>query len=601
MQQKTLPSLLQERLQQALRALGYDEALASITPTADARFGDYQTNAAMVIAKQERKNPREVAQQLIGKLNLEGISSAPEVAGAGFINFRLTTSFLEERVTSLLKDPRCGVPLVEKSQTIVIDFSSPNVAKPMHVGHIKSTVLGDSLARTARFVGHHVITDNHLGDWGTQFGKVIYGWKNLCPCSAEAAPLSTSCTLSCSAPSILGPSSASANLNTGFKISNNITVHELVQLYREVNALEETDPAIKASVREELVKLQQGDPENVAIWKNVVAISWREFKKIYTLLNISFDECLGESSYNEALQPLVDRLSKQGIAEVSQGALVVFFKDHPTLAEKPFLIRKADGGFLYSTTDIATLEYPDAVWYVCGVPQQLHFEQLFAVAKKIGITSDLRHIAFGSILGEDRKMMKTRSGDNVELASLLEEAVERAFKLVSEKHASFSEDEKKKIAAIVGLGALKYADLMQHRMSDSIFSWDKMLSFQGNTAPYLQNAYVRIQSIVRKEKETGAALTLGPIVIKEDVERALTLQLLQFADTVAVVLIDGRPNILCLALFELANSFHRFYEQCPILKAEECIKKSRLALAELTARILKQGLYLLGIEVPERM
>ena len=572
--QETVQSLLQQRLEEALCRLQFDRSLATLTPVADLRFGDYQTNAAMVIAKQEKKNPREVAQQLVNKLEVEDLASTPEIAGPGFINFRLKNSFLEQRVTALLEDRRSGVPLATRAQTIVIDFSSPNVAKPMHVGHIRSTVLGDALARIARFLGHRVITDNHLGDWGTQFGKVIYGWKNL----RDAAP------------------------------KESATVQELVELYRQVHELEQHDPVVKRAVRDELVKLQQGDHENVAIWKEVVAISWREFEKIYQLLDISFDECLGESCYNEALEPLVERLQQQGIAEESQGAIAIFFRDHPSLADKPLLIRKADGGFLYATTDIATLEYreqrwhPDAIWYVCGLPQQLHFEQLFEAAKKIGITTELSHVAFGSILGEDRKMMKTRSGENVALIDLLEEAVERAFQLVSEKNPSFSEEEKREIAHRVGLGALKYADLMQHRRSDTLFSWEKMLSFQGETAPYLQNAYVRIQSILRKEQERSSSMPqLGPIKLEEERERALAIQLLQFAEVVPKVLLDARPNILCLALFELANSFHRFYERCPILKAEITTKQSRLALAELTGRVLKLGLELLGISVPERM
>lgn len=570
--QETLQCLIQERLSDALSNLGYDRVLAVVSPATDSHFGDYQANVAMVIAKQERKNPREVAKQLIEQLRVDDVFSKVEIAGPGFINFQVATSFLEKRLAMLFQDPRCGVLNVEKPQTIIIDFSSPNVAKPMHVGHIKSTVLGDALARIARFLGHHVVTDNHLGDWGTQFGKVIYGYKNLKKDSEKE-----------------------------------MTVHDLVELYREVNEREQHDSVLKAAVREELVKLQQGDAENVKIWKKVVAISWREFENIYQQLNVSFDECLGESFYNEALEPLVKRLQESGVAEESQGAIVVFFKDHPTLAEKPFLIRKADGGFLYATTDIATLEYreqrwhPDAIWYVCGMPQQLHFEQLFATAKKIGIESELRHIGFGSILGQDRKMMKTRSGENVELSALLDEAVERAFQLVAEKNPDFSDEEKKEIAQIVGLGALKYADLMQHRMSDTIFSWEKMLSFQGNTAPYLQNAYVRIQSILRKQKEEERGCELGFIKIQEDAERTLALQLLQFSEIVPAVLVDARPNILCLALYELANSFHRFYEQCPILKAEESIKQSRLALAQLTARILRCGLDLLGIKVPERM
>lgn len=572
--QKNLHELLTERLREAVQTLGLNSDVAIITAAADARFGDYQTNAAMVAAKQLRKNPRELAAQIIEQLKLEDCCELPEIAGAGFINFRLKDAFLATQAATLLHDPRLGIPKTTNPQTIIVDFSSPNIAKPMHVGHIRSTILGESLTRIARFLGHRVITDNHLGDWGTQFGKVIYGWKHLRDDAALASE----------------------------------PVKELVRLYREVTALEEHDPLLKATVREELVKLQQGDTENLATWKKVVELSWQEFEKHYQLLDISFDERLGESFYNEALDPLVKRLLAEGIAAKSQGAVVVFFPDHPTLADKPFLIQKADGGFLYGTTDVATLEYrekqwhPDAVWYVCGAPQQLHFEQLIAVARRLGLTSDFRHIAFGSILGEDRKMMKTRSGDNIELGSLLQEAIDRAFKIVAEKNPLFSLEEQKKVASIIGLGALKYADLMQHRMTDYVFSWDKMLSFQGNTAPYLQNAYVRIQSIFRKEKEQGGGIDFsGPILLEEEAERRLALQLLQFGEIIPTVLSDARPNILCLALYELANKFHYFYEHCPILKAEGAVKQSRLALAALTARMLQQGLELLGIQVPEKM
>jgi len=566
--------LLTECLAKALHKIGLNPDSGVVTATADPRFGDYQTNAAMVGAKQLRQNPRELAERIIAELQVEDYCYPPELAGAGFINFRFKEEFLAKQVTVLLEDPFLGVSKTTKPQTVIIDFSSPNVAKPMHVGHIRSTILGESLARIARFLGHQVITDNHIGDWGTQFGKVIYGWKHLRHDEALAeAP-----------------------------------VKELVRLYREVNALEEKDAAIKATVREELVKLQQGDEENRAIWKNVVELSWKEFEKLYHLLGVSFDERLGESFYNEELAPLVNRLLAEGIAKQSEGAVVIFFPEHATLADNPFLIRKADGGYLYSTTDIATLEYteqrchPDAVWYVCGAPQQVHFEQVFAVAQCLGLTSDFRHVAFGSILGEDRKMMKTRSGDNIELGSLLSEAIERALHVVSAKNPDFSEEEKKEVASIVGLGALKYADLMQHRMTDYVFSWDKMLSFQGNTAPYLQNAYVRIRSIFRKAKETQENMDFsGPILPGVDAERRLVLQLLQFGEIIPTILIDARPNILCLFLYELANSFHRFYEQCPILKAEGAVKNSRLALAELTARVLQQGLGLLGIQVPEKM
>lgn len=569
----SLQSLLQSRVADALSAVEIDPALAVVTPSSDRRFGDYQTNAAMVAAKLFKKNPREVASAILSHLSVDKISEPPEVAGAGFINFRVLDAALADAVNAIRLDERLGVAQVDQPRTILIDFSSPNVAKPMHVGHIRSTILGDSLARIARHLGHRVITDNHIGDWGTQFGKVIYGWKHFLNRGAlEEAP-----------------------------------IEELVRLYREVNVLEESNPEIKEAVRSELVKLQQGDLENLAIWNQAVAYSWKEFERLYGLLDITFDERLGESFYNNALAPLVERLMAIGVAEISDGAACVFFRDIPALEEKPCLIRKSDGGYLYATTDLATLEYreerwkPDSVWYVTGAPQQLHFDQVFATARKIGITGELRHVAFGSILGEDRKMMKTRSGENVELGAMLHEAMERAFAVVSEKNPDLPIEEQKEIARIIGLGAVKYADLMQHRLTDYVFSWDKMLSFNGNTAPYLQNAYVRIRSIFRKALEAGIVVETGPIEISDPAERTLVFQILQFGEVLYSVLDDQRPNLLCLYLYELANSFHSFYEACPILKAEGATRQSRLALAEVTARVMKTGLGLLGISVPERM
>jgi arginyl-tRNA synthetase len=569
----SLLSTLQSRVAEALRAAGIDESLATVTPAADTRFGDYQTNAAMVAAKGLKKNPREVASLILPHLKVDDLCEAPSVAGAGFINFKVLDAALSDAVNTVSGDGHLGVIQVAKPKTIIVDFSSPNVAKPMHVGHIRSTILGDSLTRIARHLGHHVITDNHIGDWGTQFGKVIYGWKHLLNKEAlEKAP-----------------------------------IEELVRLYREVNALEESDPALKETVRGELVKLQQGDEENLEIWKQAVALSWREFERLYELLEITFDERLGESYYNDALGPLVDRLLAQGIARDSEGAVCIFFPEIPALEEKPCLIRKSDGGFLYATTDLATLEYreqrwhPDTVWYVTGAPQQLHFEQVFASARKLGITIDLRHIAFGSILGEDRKMMKTRSGENVELGGLLSEAIERALAVVSEKNPDISSKEQEDVARVIGLGAVKYADLMQHRLTDYLFSWEKMLSFQGNTAPYLQNAYVRIRSIFRKAAAEGISTEAAPIMIADPAERALALQILKFGEVLHAVLEDQRPNLLCLYLYELADSFHRFYEACPILKSEGEMRSSRLALADVTAKVLKTGLLLLGIGVPERM
>ena len=569
----SLQSTLSSRVASALRAAGIDESLAVVTPAADTRFGDYQTNAAMVAAKSLKKNPREVAAQITAHLTVGDLCETPSVAGAGFINFKILDTALSDAVNAVREDDRLGVQSVPAPQVIIVDFSSPNVAKPMHVGHIRSTILGDSLSRIARHLGHQVVTDNHIGDWGTQFGKVIYGWKHFLDKEAlERAPIA-----------------------------------ELVRLYREVNALEESDAALKETVRGELVKLQQGDAENLEIWKQAVALSWKEFERLYGLLEITFDERLGESFYNDALGPLVDRLLAQGIARDSEGAICIFFPEVPALEEKPCLIRKSDGGFLYATTDLATLEYreqrwkPDAVWYVTGAPQQLHFEQVFAAARKLGITTDLRHIAFGSILGEDRKMMKTRSGENVELGGLLGEAIERALAVVTEKNPDLSASEQQEVARIIGLGAVKYADLMQHRLTDYLFSWEKMLSFQGNTAPYLQNAYVRIRSIFRKAAAEGISTESAKIIIVDPAERALALQILKFGEVLHAVLEDQRPNLLCLYLYELADSFHRFYEACPILKSEGDTRSSRMGLAGVTAKVLKTGLSLLGIGVPERM
>ena len=569
----SLQAELQQRVAAALSAAGIEESLASVTPATDSRFGDYQTNAAMVAAKALKKNPREVAASILEHLKVEDLCEQPSVAGAGFINFKLLDRTLSMALNAVLEDAALGVTPVGKPRTIIIDFSSPNVAKPMHVGHIRSTILGDSLARIARHLGHQVITDNHIGDWGTQFGKVIYGWKHFLNKEAlEQTPIA-----------------------------------ELVRLYREVNSLEETDPAIKETVRHELVKLQQGDVENLGIWNQAVALSWKEFERLYGMLGITFDERLGESFYNDALAPLVDRLLSEKIAEISEGAVCIFFPGSPELEEKPCLIRKSDGGFLYATTDLATLEYrekrwkPDAVWYVTGAPQQLHFEQVFASARKLGVTTDLRHIAFGSILGEDRKMMKTRSGENVELGGLLKEAIERALAVVAEKNPTLPAEEQEQIARVIGLGAVKYADLMQHRLTDYVFSWEKMLSFQGNTAPYLQNAYVRIRSIFRKAESEGIPTNAAMITVADPAERALALRILQFGDVLHTVLEDQRPNLLCLYLYELADCFHRFYEACPILKSEGEIRSSRMALAGVSASVLRTGLSLLGIGVPERM
>ena len=564
--------LLAARVRAALQSADLDPARGDVTQSADSRFGDYQANAAMALAKEKRANPRDVAAEIISKLDVTGLSATPEIAGAGFINFRLENSFLSTALSAMAKDERLGVSRIAQPRKIVVDFSSPNVAKPMHVGHIRSTILGDCLVRVARFLGHDVIADNHIGDWGTQFGKVIYGWKHFLDREALEKD----------------------------------AISELVRLYREVNRIEETDEAIKREAREELVKLQAGDPENFAIWQQTVELSWREFEKLYTLLDIRFDERLGESAYNDALAPLCAELEKRGIASESEGALCIFFPTIPALEGKPAIIRKSDGGFLYATTDLATIEYrvrewhPDSIWYVVGAPQALHFQQIFAAAKLMGIDSDMRHIAFGSILGEDRKIMKTRSGENVGLSEVLTEAVERARRMVEARSDKLPQEEIESTAHTIGLGAVKYAELSQNRLTDYVFSWDKLLALDGNTAPYLQNAYVRIRSIFRRAEED--ADTTVPILLDEPAERILGLKLLQYAETVPVVLDDFRPNILANYLYELANTYHSFYEACPVLKAPTpAIRASRLLLSSLTARTLSHGLSLLGIRCPEKM
>ena len=562
---------LTRRLHEAMVACGLPPERGDVVAAADTRFGDYQTNAAMVLAKPMRANPRDLAQQLADYFECGDVCDKPEIAGPGFLNFRLRPEWVARHLAALSGDARCGVPVATHPQRVIIDFSSPNIAKPMHIGHIRSTILGDTLARTARFLGHDVVTDNHLGDWGTQFGKVLYGWKNFLERDAlDRDPIG-----------------------------------EMTRLYREVNALEQNDPTVHKAAREELVKLQQGDAENRAIWQQLVDLSWSEFEDIYTRLGVRFDERLGESFYDPALAPLVETLLAAKIAEISEGATCIFFPEEPALADKPCLIRKSDGGFLYATTDLATIEYrverwtPEAIWYVTGAPQQLHFQQVFAAARRMGVTTRLEHIPFGSILGEDHKLMKTRSGDNVALRDVLDEAVTRARAMIEEKNPELPAEEKENIARIVGLGAVKYAELSQHRMTDYVFSWSKMLSLQGNTAPYLQNAYVRVRSIFRKlGSELGEA---REVQLTEPAELALAKKLLQFGETVPLVLHEFRPNLLANYLFETANAFHAFYEACPVLKSEGVTQHSRLVLCEATARVLKQGLELLGVDVPDRM
>lgn len=530
----------------------------------------------MSLAKALRLNPRPLATDVLKHLEVSAWCEPPEVAGAGFINFRLRSGAIADALASAA----CGGPLfflpAERPRAMVVDFSSPNVAKAMHVGHIRSTILGDSLARIFRLLGHRVITDNHIGDWGTQFGKLLVGWKRHLDREAlERDSLS-----------------------------------EMERLYRLVNAECEKDAALLDLARQELVKLQQGDPDNLAIWQEMIVDSRHQFDVIYDRLGVRFDHTLGESFYNPKLNPLIAELTRLGIAEESEGARVVFFPEQAELKEHPAIVLKSDGAANYTTTDLATLAYrletwqPDDIVYVTDGRQQLHFKQVFAVFKRWRPDANvtLAHVWFGSILGEDGKPFKTRSGDVIRLTDLLDEAEDRAFKVVSEKNPGLDEPTRRGIAKAVGIGALKYADLLPNRQGDYVFSWDRMLALNGNTAPYLQYAYTRIRSIFRKSGlSADHAAQPAAFVLSEPDELSLSKHLLNFGLVIEGAAREYRPNFLCNYLYDLAGLFARFYENCPVLKADEPARSTRLALSDLTARVLRQGLGTLGIETPEQM
>ncbi len=585
---ETIAALLESRLRTAVADFGAVEA--RVQAANDHRFGDFQTNIAMVLAKQQRANPRQLAGQIIEKIDVAEMCEPPEIAGAGFINFRLKPAWLAERFAALAADEKLGVPAPAAPRKYVIDFSSPNVAKPMHIGHIRSTILGNALARIAAFIGHAVVRDNHIGDWGTQFGMLLVGWKTELNSAALAAdPLG-----------------------------------EMERLYKLISARSKEDAATLAAVHQELVKLQSGDEENLGLWREMQRLSQAQFDTIYLRLGIAFDVTLGESFYNPWLKEVVHQLVTAGLARESEGALCVFSdgtvpeKEDPFLISRdgqwtpmPALVQKADGAANYTTTDLATLEYrlrefaPDEILYVTDGRQQQHFRQLFAIFRRWHpeVAARFTHVWFGAILGDEGKPFKTRSGDTVKLTDLLDEAEERAFRIVNEKNPALPETERRGIARIIGLGAVKYADLLPNRQSDYVFSWDKMLALQGNTAPYLQYSVVRIQSIFRKAKIEVSAVSgqQSAVSLAEPAELALAKKLFAFGEVLPQVLEDFRPNLLCNYLYELASAFHSFFEACPVLKANDALRASRLTLCATTARTLRQGLALLGIEVPERM
>lgn len=569
---------LEELARQAIAdALGL-QAPGLLRP-ANPEHGDYQVNGVMPLAKEQRKPPRELAGPVAERLRSAPMVESAELAGPGFVNIRLHPKWVADQLMVMARDAqREGVPVADKPERVVVDFSGPNIAKQMHVGHLRSTIIGDAVCRLLRFVGHEVIGDNHLGDWGTQFGLLIVGIRDFgSESDLDAQP-----------------------------------IDELERVYKLATAKAKEDPAFAEAARAELAKLQKGDPDNRALWQRFIAATRVELDKIYSRLDVHFDHWLGESAYEEMLPGVVDDLLRKGLAREDQGAICVFFDapgDAPELAKSPFIVRKKDGAFLYATTDIATVLYrrdhfqADRALYFVDPRQSLHFKQLFALVKKLGITMQLEHTPFGSVLGKDGKPLKTRDGGVIRLSDLLDEAQSRAAARMREEGLELSEDQVSQLSPIVGVGAVKYADLMQNRLSDYQFDWDKMISFKGNSGPYLQYAHARIQAIFRKGEIDPATLAgTAALTLEHAAELGLGKQLLRFPDVVHQAAEQSCPHLLCDHLYALARLFSVFYEACPVLRAEEPgVRAGRLLLSWLTARQLRTGLGLLGIQVPERM
>ncbi len=571
----TIQQLINQKVQAALAAAGVLDAPAVVQPSSKVGFGDYQANGVMGAAKALKMNPRELAQKVVDALDLEGIAEKVEIAGPGFINIHLAPEFLARRSEAALKDARLGVTLPAK-QTVVIDYSSPNLAKEMHVGHLRSTIIGDSIARVLSFMGHDVIRQNHVGDWGTQFGMLT------------AYLVETQQT-------------GKAGMELG----------DLETFYRNAKIRFDESEDFANRAREYVVRLQGGDESVLELWRQFVEVSLSHCQAVYDKLGVMLtrDDVMGESAYNDDLATVVNELTEMGIVTDSEGAKVVFLPEFADQDGNPaaYIVQKKDGGFLYSTTDLGAVRYrvrklnADRIIYVVDARQSLHFQQMFTTCRKAGFAPDnvvLEHIAFGTMMGEDNKPFKTRSGGTVKLIELLNESEERALTLVGEKNPGLDEAAKQQIAHAVGIGAVKYADLSKSRTSDYIFNWENMLSFEGNTAPYLQYAYTRVQSVFRKAEnyDAGAA-----IVISEPAEKQLAVALAQFEDVLVTVADGCYPHHLSQYLYSLAQLFSRFYEACPILKAEGEVRASRLQLAALTAKTLKTGMDLLGIEVLDAM
>ncbi|NUL39153.1 arginine--tRNA ligase [Kosakonia sacchari] len=575
-----IQALLSEKVSQAMIAAGAPaDCEAQVRQSAKIQFGDYQANGVMAVAKKLGMAPRQLAEQVLSHLSLDGIANKVEIAGPGFINIFLAPEFLASQVDAALKSARLGVT-TPQPQTVVIDYSAPNVAKEMHVGHLRSTIIGDASVRTLEFLGHNVIRANHVGDWGTQFGMLI-AYLEL-----------------------------QQQENAG-----EMALADLEGFYREAKKHYDEDAEFAERARAYVVKLQGGDEYCREMWRKLVDITMSQNQKTYERLNVTLTrkDVMGESLYNPMLPGIVADLKAKGLAVESEGATVVFLDEYKNKEGEPMgvIIQKKDGGYLYTTTDIACAKYryetlhADRVLYYIDSRQHQHLMQAWTIVRKAGYVPDsvpLEHHMFGMMLGKDGKPFKTRAGGTVKLSDLLDEALERARRLVAEKNPDMSADELEKLANAVGIGAVKYADLSKNRTTDYVFDWDNMLAFEGNTAPYMQYAYTRVLSVFRKAGIEESVLENAPVVIGEERESQLAARLLQFEETLTVVAREGTPHVMCAYLYDLAGLFSGFYEHCPILSAEnDETRLSRLKLALLTAKTLKLGLDTLGIETVERM
>tara|TARA_Y100001933_G_scaffold85700_1_gene86916 strand:+ start:400 stop:2136 length:1737 start_codon:yes stop_codon:yes gene_type:complete len=571
---------LEARIGDALVAAGApDGSRALVGAATRPEFGDYQANGVMAVAKQLKKNPRELAVAVLEKLDLSDVAESVDIAGPGFINVKLKSAWLDEQLNDALVDERLGVTQAELTQKIVIDYSHPNLAKEMHVGHLRTTIIGDAIARVLEFCGHEVIRHNHVGDWGTQFGMLIAYMDRL---EAEGED----------------PSSELADLEA---------------FYQSSRRLFDSDDTFANTAREYVVKLQSGDAHVRAMWRRFIGESLCHCQEVYDALGVTLrrEDVRAESDYNDDLPRVIDDLRTKGLLRESDGAQCVFLEEFKNKDGEitPVIVQKSDGGYLYATTDLSAVRYragqldADRVLYIVDARQMLHLRQVFAVSRAADYASEscsLEHHAFGTMLGDDGKPFKTRMGGTVKLMDLLREAQERAFALVGQKNPELSVEERREVARVVGIGSVKYADLSLNRTTDYIFNWDKMLSFEGNTAPYLQYSYARVKSIFRRAEIDESELG-GRIEIAEPAERALAVKIVQFGEVVDTVARECYPNALCNYLYELAELYMKFYEHCPVLRSEESVRASRLLLCKMTALVIARGLDLLGISTVERM